>query len=138
LKSLLVGLKEQVSHGVLAQGRQLNVLLLLKVLDEEPVGDGCHDTSTITISCVRAHGTTMGHVAEKVTGITDNLVARLALDVASKTDTASILLIRRVIETLLHRQGTSPRVIVVSLILIRYIWLLLGFGFNVSVVKVLV
>jgi hypothetical protein len=82
LKSLLVGLKEQVSHGVLAQGRQLNVLLLLKVLDEEPVGDGCHDTSTITISCVRAHGTTMGHVAEKVTGITDNLVARLALDVA--------------------------------------------------------
>jgi hypothetical protein len=80
----------------------------------------------------------MGHVAEKVTGIADNLVARLALDVASKADTASILLIRRVIETLLHRQGTSPRVIVVSLILIRYIWLLLGFGFNVSVVKVLV
>jgi hypothetical protein len=82
LKSLLVGLKEQVSHGVLAQGRQLNVLLLLKVLDEEPVGDGCHDTSTITISCIRTHGTTVGHVTEEVTGITNNLVARLTLDVA--------------------------------------------------------
>jgi hypothetical protein len=138
LKSLLVGLKKQVSHGVLAQGRQLNVLLLLKVLDEEPVGDGCHDTSTITISCIRTHGTTVGHVTEEVTGITNNLVARLTLDVASKTDTTSILLIRRVIETLLHREGTSPRVIVLSLILIWYVWLLLGFGLNLSVVEVLV
>lgn len=40
--------------------------------------------------------------------IAHNLVACLALHVAGETDTTGILLERRVIETLLHGQGTSP------------------------------
>jgi hypothetical protein len=45
-------------------------------------------------------------------------VARLALDVGSKTDTTSILLERRVIETLLHGQGTCPRFVFRSILII--------------------
>jgi hypothetical protein len=51
-QSLGVGLKEQVSHGVLAQRGKLDSNFALEVLDEELVGDGGHDTRTITISCI--------------------------------------------------------------------------------------
>jgi len=63
LQRLLIRLKEKVSHSILAQGGKGEIVLPRKVLDEELVGDRGHDTSTITISCIRAHSTTMGHVA---------------------------------------------------------------------------
>lgn len=98
------------------------------------------------------------HRLEVVLTIADNFVARLALDVAiqpsqlvvlfwriamaidlpSEAYTASILLVGRVIQTLLHRESTSPRAIVVRLVLIRSVRLLFGLEMNLSVVEILV
>jgi hypothetical protein len=158
LQGLLVGLEEQVTDGILAERRQLNVLLALKVLDEEPVRDRRHDTGTVTISHIGTHSTSVGHVAEKVPRIADNLVAGLALDVASKADTASILLELRVVKTpvnssdgqageagaegggrnvLLHGKGARPRVIVRLLVLIGGVLGLLRLDVDFFVVEIL-
>jgi hypothetical protein len=66
LQCLFVGLEKQVTSGVLTQRGQLDVLLLLEVLDEEPVRNRSHDTGTVTISRIGTHRTTVGHVAEQV------------------------------------------------------------------------
>ena len=88
--------------------------------------------------------------------IANNLVAGLALDVASKADTTSILFEAWVIETpsfmstknpgqwhytggeyaLLHRQSARPGIIVLCLVLIRMINLRFGLGMYLSIVKV--
>jgi len=91
LEGLLVGLEEQVSHGVLAERRELDVLLSLKVLDEEPVGNGRHDTGAITVTGIRTHGSPMGHVAQEVASIADDFVARLTLDVAAARSASSAM-----------------------------------------------
>ena len=66
LQLLGLGVEEQVANSVLSWRRKLDANIALEVLDEELEGDGSHDTSTIAVSCIRSHRTTMGHVAKKV------------------------------------------------------------------------
>ena len=66
LQLLGLGIEEQVAHSVLSRRRKLDANIALEVLDEELEGDGSHDTSTVTISSIRSHRTSMGHVAKKV------------------------------------------------------------------------
>ena len=58
-------------------------------------------------------------------------------DLPSKAYTTGIFFKRGVIKTLLHRQSTRPRVIVLSLVLERVVLFLFGFLVNLSIVEVL-
>jgi len=52
LHRLLVGLEEEIPHGVLTEGRELDPDLSLEVLDEELVGDRCHDARAVAVSSI--------------------------------------------------------------------------------------
>ena len=65
LEHLLLRLEEDVSHGVLAEWRQLEALLTLEVLLEELVRDRGHDACAITVSCIGTDRTSVGHVAKQ-------------------------------------------------------------------------
>jgi hypothetical protein len=68
LKSLLIGLEEQISNGILTQRWQVQASLTGEILHEKLVGDTGHHTGTITVSRVRANGSTVGHVAQQIAG----------------------------------------------------------------------
>ena len=65
-----------------------------------------------------------------------NCITRGARYSPCKADTTGILLEGRVIQTLLHGQGTSPRLIVLGLVLIGMVCFFLGIEVNLSVVEI--
>ena len=60
---------------------------------EEVVGDAGHDTSTVTVTTVRTRCTTVGHRAQELTSVGDDLVRVLALDMTNEAYTAGIFLV---------------------------------------------
>jgi hypothetical protein len=58
----------------------------------------------------------MGHVTEKESGIRDNLVGLLALDVTDETNTTGIFLQLRVVESLSYRERTGPGLVLWHLV----------------------
>jgi len=78
-----------------------------------------HDTGTITVAGVGRGGTTMSHVAENVGGVLEDAVGVLSLDVGDKTDTARVLLVHGVIETLLDGEGTGPGAVALDVVAVH-------------------
>ena len=87
--------KEDIADGILTRWRKFKILVMLKFTLHEFVGDGCHDTGSITVTAVGTDGTSMGHIAQQTASleisgwqiktigtICDNLVANFALDMA--------------------------------------------------------
>ena len=96
----VVLLEEYVTDGVLAWLGQFAPYVPLSLTLEEQVGDAGHDTSTVTISTVCTSGTPMGHSAEELTGIGDDLVRLLALDVTNEAYTTGIFLVLVLVQAL--------------------------------------
>lgn len=59
------------------------------------------------------------HVAKNVRGILENAVGMLSLDVGDETDTARVLLVLGIVETLGNRKGTSPRSVALDVVLVH-------------------
>ena len=88
----VVRLEEHVPDSVLARLGELAADLALGLALEEPVRDARHDTRAVAVAHVRAGRAAVGHRAEELAGIGDDLVGLGALDVADEADTAGILL----------------------------------------------
>ena len=100
----VVCLEEDVSDGVLANLGEFAANFALGLALEEEVGNTSHDTRAITVTAVCTCGTTMGHCAQELPGVGDDLVRLLALDVANEAYTAGIFLVLVLVETLTGRK----------------------------------
>ena len=88
----VVRLEKDVTDSVLAYLGKLATDLALSLALEEEMGDAGHHTGAVAVAAVCAGGAAVGHGAEKLAGIGDDLVGLFALDVTDKADTASVLL----------------------------------------------
>ena len=104
----VVRLEKDVADGVLAELRKLAAKVALGLALEELVGDTGHDTRTIAVPTVRASSTTVGHRAEELASIGNDLVAVVALDVADEADTAGVLFVVVHVEALACGESGVP------------------------------
>ena len=105
----VVRLEEDVTDGVLARVRELAADLALSLALEEEMGDAGHHTGAVAVAAVCAGGAAVGHGAEKLAGIGDDLVGLVALDMADEADTAGVLFELVHVQALACGQGCVPR-----------------------------
>lgn len=78
----VTGLEEDVADRVLTERRERVADLTLGLAPEEGVGHADHHAGAVTVARVRTRRTAMRHIAQQRPSVRDDLVARLALDVA--------------------------------------------------------
>jgi hypothetical protein len=62
---LWVAAEENVSDSILPGLGEFEVLFMFKFLAHKHMGNGCHDSSTITIAAVGSDGTAVRHVTQQ-------------------------------------------------------------------------
>ena len=105
----VVRLEENITDGVLACLWELATNVALSLTLEEKVRNAGHDTRTVAIAAVCAGSAAVGHGAEELASIGDDLVALVTLDVADEADTACVLFEVVHVEALVRGQGSVPR-----------------------------
>ena len=105
---LILGGEEDVADGILSGLGEQTVDVALCLALEELVVDAGHDTGAVAVATVCACRAAMGHVAEELAGIGDDLVARGAFDMADEADAARVALVLIVIEALGGGEGAAP------------------------------
>src|SRR5258708_8606223 len=78
----IVGIHEDVAHGVLSDVRELGSNIPLDLTPEEFVRNTGHDTSTITIAGISTYSTSIDHGTKQDPRIRDNEEASLNSDFA--------------------------------------------------------
>ena len=71
--NLRIGVEEDVSNSILSREREFEVLVMFEFAFHEFVWDGCHDSGSITVSCIRTNGSTMRHVTQQVASYTQTM-----------------------------------------------------------------
>lgn len=104
----VVRLEEQVTDSVLSWLWQRATEILLDLSLEKLMRDGGHDSCTISVPAVRTRRTSVGHCAEQLPSIGDDLVGCFALNVADEAYTTRVLFFIVAVKTLIGRESRCP------------------------------
>jgi hypothetical protein len=99
----VVGFEKDIAYSILSRFGERATNISLGFPFEKLMRDGGHGTCTITISTVGASCTSVGHGAQELTGIGNDLVCCDTFDMANETYTTSIFLVLVHIQSLVCR-----------------------------------
>ena len=97
--------QEDVAYSILSGGRESYAKRLRGDVAEEAVGQGHENTRTVARVSLKSAASAMIHARIQMVGVEHNLVARFTFNIGDEANTAGVLLLGRVVETLLGREA---------------------------------